>query len=292
MAQYYPTTYFGAAGARRFPRPVEAIQNALYAGRARRVERARGRGPGRVLDVGCGRGWLLQAFQQRGWTVQGTEISESAAAHAREVLKLPVAVGGLEDLNLPAEQYDAVTLWHVLEHLPDPHALLTEARRLLKPGGVLFIGVPDFGGWEAQFCRDKWFHLDVPRHLIHLTRPMLTQALVTTGFEVKSWSGFAPEYDGFSFVQSLLNRTGLRHNLLYNWLRGQSAKVLGKDAAPRGQLIASLALGAMLGVVSLPATLLLGWAGRAGTMTVVAIKDGYTGGYRGGTGWKDRASAP
>lgn len=274
MEQYYPTAYFGAAGARRFPRAIEVLQNGLYAHRARCVEAALGGRPGRVLDVGCGRGWLLHAFKQFGWKVQGTEISASASAHAREVLKLPVAIGRLEDLSLPAGQFDAVMLWHVLEHLPDPHSLLSEVQRLLKPGGVLFIGVPDFGGWEAQFCRDKWFHLDVPRHLTHLTRPTLTSALAVAGFKVKSWSGFAPEYDCFSFVQSMLNRTGLRHNLLYNLLRGQGAKVLGQKAAAPGQVLTSLALGAVLGVISLPVTLLLGWVGRAGTMTALAVKDG------------------
>ena len=83
--------------------------------------------PGRVLDVGCGRGFLLDAFRRRGWTVEGTEMSAASSAHAREVLGIPVHVGPLESLDLPAESFDAVTLWHVLEHVT--YARLPPRRR-------------------------------------------------------------------------------------------------------------------------------------------------------------------
>src|SRR4051794_35834854 len=75
MANYYPCGYYGALADRRFPRIVEGLQEALYAHRVRQVESVAGRARGRVLDVGCGRGWLLQEFRRRGWEVQGTELS-------------------------------------------------------------------------------------------------------------------------------------------------------------------------------------------------------------------------
>jgi len=272
MGAYYPAGYYGAAGQRRFPGLVERAQQALYARRVRRVESV-APGRGHVLDVGCGRGLLLREFQRRGWDVRGTEMSDAAARYPREVLHLPVEVGNLEDLALPAGSFDAVTLWHVLEHLPDPRVLLAEAQRLLKPGGALLVGVPNFGGWEARCARDKFFHLDVPRHLTHLTRPRLSQALAEAGFRERSWSGFAPEYDWFSFVQSALNRIGFRHNLLYNLLRGEGAKVLHVTPAPRWQVIGTLLLAAPLGVLSVPATLVAGLAQQAATMAVLAVKE-------------------
>jgi hypothetical protein len=67
--------------------------------------------------------------------------------------------------------------------------LLAEAQRLLKPGGALLVGVPNFGGWEARFVRDKFFHLDVPRHLTHLTRPTLAKALAEAGFSERVSGG-------------------------------------------------------------------------------------------------------
>ncbi|MFO1478343.1 MAG: class I SAM-dependent methyltransferase [Verrucomicrobiota bacterium] len=274
MDQYYPAGYYGAPGGRRFPAPVEFLQRRLYAARVSWVESAASnRQPGRVLDVGCGRGWLLKAFQDRGWQVQGTELSDTASAYAREVLKLPVRIGSLESLNFPAESFDAITLWHVLEHLSDPRSLIEEARRILRPGGVLMIGVPDFGGWEARWTEGKWFHLDVPRHLTHLTRPTLAKALAERGFREVAWHGFAPEYDLFSFVQSLLNRTGLRHNLLYNFLRRGRAKVLQEEGASASQLLATLALAVPLTLIGIPATCIAGLAGKGGTMTVVAVRE-------------------
>ena len=272
MAEYYPAGYYGATGERRFPALVERAQQALYASRVRRVECV-APGRGRVLDVGCGRGLLLREFQRRGWDVRGTEMSETAARYPREVLKLRVDVGSLEDLALPAGHFDAVTLWHVLEHIPDPRVVLAEVQRVLKPGGALFVGVPNFGGWEARLARDKFFHLDVPRHLAHLTRESLSRALKDAGLRERGWSGFAPEYDWFSFVQSLENRVGLRHNLLYNVLRGQGAKVLHGEPAPGWQVMAALLLAAPLGLLSVPATLVAGLAQQAGTMTVLAVKE-------------------
>jgi SAM-dependent methyltransferase len=272
IAGYYPRGYYGDSTERRFPRNVEVLQQALYGHRVRQVESFRGGRPGRVLDVGCGRGVLLQEFRRRGWDVQGTELSVQAADYAREVLHLPVEIGSLDTVGFPASHFDAITLWHVLEHVADPQALLKEANRILKPGGVLLVSVPNFGSCEARLFRDKWFHLDVPRHVTHLTKGRLREALRSTGFQDRRWSGFAPEYDSFSFVQSILNRCGLRHNLLYDVLRGKQAKVIAGERTPRWQVVASVVLGAALGIISLPITFYAGLLGLAGTMTVLGIK--------------------
>lgn len=273
MSAYYPEGYYGASDARRFPGLVEWLQQRLYAHRAAWVESA-APAKGRVLDIGCGRGLLLREFQRRGWEVQGTELFAGAARYARETLGLRVDLGSVEGLGLPAGHFDAITLWHVMEHLPDPRVPLAEIHRLLKPGGALMIGVPNFGGWEARFARDKWFHLDVPRHLTHLTRPSLSRSLAEAGFKEQAWSGFAPEYDVFSFTQSLLNRCGLQHNLLYNFLRGRRAKVLHGVPAPTWEVVLTLALAVPFGGLSVPCTLAAGWLQQAATMSVLAVKRG------------------
>ena len=267
MARYYPDAYYGEAGEKRFVGPVEGLQRAVYGSRARRVEEATGGRPGCVLDVGCGRGFLLDAFRRRGWTVEGTEMSEASSAHAREVLGIPVRLGPLESLALPDETYDAVTLWHVLEHVTTPVSMLAEIRRILKPGGVLLVSVPNFGSPEARATGPGWFHLDVPRHLIHFTPATLGAVLDQAGLEPFASAGFAPEFDAFSFVQSTLNRAGLRQNALYDVLRGRAAK-LGKGGWPTA--IASVALAAPLGILSVPATLVAGLARAGSTLTVLA----------------------
>ena len=167
MPGYYPAGTMAQSRTARFPQIVETLQNALYTLRVREVEAVANSGPGRVLDVGCGRGVLLQEFRRRGWEVQGTELSESAASYARQTLKIPVEIGDLEAIGFPPNYFDAITLWHVLEHVADPRALLAEIRRILKPDGVLLVAVPNFGSLEARVSKDKWFHLDVPRHVTH-----------------------------------------------------------------------------------------------------------------------------
>ena len=273
MSRFYAAAYYGDSSANRFPAIIERLQKLLYSSRASRSERQNGGRRGRVLDVGCGRGFLLEAFQNRGWEVAGTELSDQAARYARQVLRLPVNTGALEDLNFPANHFDAIVMWHVLEHLADPRPTLREVNRLLKPGGVFFVGVPNFGGWEARLGRDKWFHLDVPRHLVHFTIESLGRTLTEAGFHVRRTYGFAPEYDFFSFVQSCLNRLGLRHNLLYEILRGRGAKLFADNPAPWWQVAATLLFGVPLGILSIPFITLAVLFRQTGTVTVLAIKE-------------------
>jgi SAM-dependent methyltransferase len=268
MARYYPASYYG--GSKRFPGLIEQLQRSMYTRRAKKVEQTLG-ATGRVLDIGCGPGFLLRAFQERGWDVQGTEFSENSAAHARDVLKLPVLTGDVTELQLGAASFDAVVMWHVLEHVAEPSQTIAEVARLLRPGGVFLCAVPNFSSAEARFARDKWFHLDVPRHLNHFTVPVLTKLLAGNGFAVRQHSFVALEYDYFSFTQSVLNRLGLRHNLLYNMLRGSKAKVIGKDA-PAWQKLASVLLAAPLGVLSVPLTVMAALGCTGATVTVYAEK--------------------
>jgi SAM-dependent methyltransferase len=271
-SRYYPLAYYGAAGTQRFPGPVEWLQRQLYAARIRRLEKFNGGRPGHVLDVGCGRGFLLQEFQRHGWEVLGTEADDKAAMHAREVLRLPVKVGPLEALEPPGAGFDAIVLWHVLEHLADPTATLVQVHRLLRPGGILLVGVPNFGSWEARLCRDKWFHLDVPRHLAHFTPGSLGNSLSKAGLRLCGRGLFAPEYDIFSFVQSLLNRVGLRHNYLYNLLRGRGSKVIRNPGGQWFQFVGTLVIGVPLAVLSLPTTLLAGLLRQGSAITAYARK--------------------
>lgn len=248
LERYYPAGYYGTG--KRYPALLEALLDRLYAARVRHLERfvdlsgrpgppagggpARGPAPtesmpmGFALDIGCGRGQILDQLRLRGWRVIGTEISEESARYAREVLDLDVRVGELRDLNLPAGSFDLITLWHVLEHMPEPASLLADVVRLLRPSGALLVAVPNFGSPEARWGRDRWFHLDVPRHLAHLDQPTLRRLLEGAGLQPIRTTYFAPEYDLFSAVQTALNRLGIRHNLLYNLLRTRGARPLGE----------------------------------------------------------------
>jgi len=281
LERYYPSGYHASPRGQRFPKAIELLQKILYGIRVKRAERLLGElssglsaaASGRkrsVLDIGCGPGFLLQRFQQSGWNVQGTELSERSAAHARERLGLPVHVGDLASAQWPAASFDAVVLWHVLEHLPRPQSTIAEAERILRPGGVLLVAVPNFGRCEARLARDKWFHLDVPRHLNHFTVPILREMLANAGLRVRSCSYLALEYDSFSLVQSTLNGLRLRHNLLYQLLRQGRKKVL-KEERPF-QILASLLLATPLTAASIPLTLLAALLHQGSTVTLYAQK--------------------
>jgi SAM-dependent methyltransferase len=269
LGKYYPAEYYGG-GTGRFPAPIERLQRSLYRRRATSIERMLGH-KGSILDIGCGPGFLLREFRERGWQMHGTEFSERSAAHARDVLRLPISVGDVSHLKLEDGTFDVVVMWHVLEHMIDPQTTIAQVARLLRPGGIFLCAVPNFGSREARFARDKWFHLDVPRHLSHFTVPALRGLLSAHGFTVGRTSFFSLEYDYFSFTQSALNRLGLPHNLLYNVLRGSRAKVL-RDNASSWQKLVSLLFAAPLGMFSVPFTSLAGLLGTGATVTLYARK--------------------
>ncbi len=271
--RYYPVAYYGETKGRRFPGPVEFLQRSLYRGRARRVEQLVGSGPRRVLDVGCGRGHLLREFRDRGWETLGTELDDASAKFPRESLGLSVKVGTLEGLGFSNAAFDAVVLWHVLEHVPEPLPILREIHRVLRPGGVFLVAVPDFSSGEARCGQSKWFHLDVPRHLQHFRRERLRRLLESAGFQVCAVANLAPEYDYFSWVQTLLNRAGISPNLLYNLLRGQGAKLQQANKPERFSLILTLLLTPWLSLLSLVWVPLAALLGQSATVAFYLRRD-------------------
>jgi len=272
LVRYYPGGYYGQG--QRYNRLIQSLLNCLYGHRAARIERACGGHPGRVLDVGCGPGHLLRALRQRGWQTLGTEMTERSAAYARNVLGLDVRSRPLQDLALPDASFDAVVVWHVLEHLHEPDRLAREISRILKAGGLLFLGVPNFGSLEARLTGPGWFHLDVPRHLTHFTSESLRQLLTMNSLRPAATGYCSPEYDAFSLVQSLLNAIGLRHNLLYDLLRTRGAKLLnGHGQISRLHIMLTLLAAPMLIAGAAALTPLLAGLGLGGTVTIEAFKE-------------------
>lgn len=142
--------------------------------------------PGDVLDVGCGSGETLLVLQQAGWRCQGIDISESAVAAARAAGLDGVRSGDLLEAGYEAKQFDAVRFWHSLEHMRSPRAQLDEARRILRPGGSITIGVPNIESLLSRTLRERSFYLDVPRHLWHFDPRTLSRLVASSGFSVQS----------------------------------------------------------------------------------------------------------
>jgi SAM-dependent methyltransferase len=126
--------------------------------------------PNRVLDIGCGTGELLDVIRATGNNqIMGIEPSGQAAEIARKDRNLKVKTGTLEQVNLPSASIDTVLLSHVLEHLPSPRSTMSEVRRVLKPGGVVIIWVPNAASIPACVLGRYWMGWDVPRHLYAFT---------------------------------------------------------------------------------------------------------------------------
>src|SRR5262249_3174245 len=122
----------------------------------------------RVLDLGAGDGRLAAALARAGHRVTAVEPFREGVA-ARGVAGVEVVRSGVQELDLPEQRYDVVVLWHVLEHLSDPGAALERARGWLASRGCLLVGVPNLDSLQADLGRDRWFHLDSQRHLVHFT---------------------------------------------------------------------------------------------------------------------------
>ncbi|PYR67071.1 MAG: hypothetical protein DMF87_19025 [Acidobacteria bacterium] len=139
---------------------------------------------GRALEIGSGGAAYLLALRERGWEVHGVEVSAELAQHARETFGLDVRTGPAETqlLAFPDNHFDLVAMWHVLEHLSDPAAVLTQIRRILKPGGRLMLELPNFTGVSRFLFRTYWMALDLPRHLYHFTPATLETMLARAGF--------------------------------------------------------------------------------------------------------------
>jgi 2-polyprenyl-3-methyl-5-hydroxy-6-metoxy-1,4-benzoquinol methylase len=118
---------------------------------------------GRLLDVGCGGGKALKYLRELGWDAEGLDADPEAVANARSK-GLEVRTGALADLKYPDDSFDAITMNHVIEHVPDPVALIAECRRLLKPGGRIVMATPNAAGAGSRAYGPDWRGLEPPRH--------------------------------------------------------------------------------------------------------------------------------
>jgi SAM-dependent methyltransferase len=135
---------------------------------------------GRYLDIGCGTGDMLAAMTQLGMEAEGIEPSSFGAAKAREA-GLKVTCGLLHEARFPDASFDAVSMFHVLEHTEDPIEMLRECRRILKSGGELVIGVPNFDSLVFALVGKSWVGLQLPTHLQHFSPKSLRRAAERAG---------------------------------------------------------------------------------------------------------------
>jgi SAM-dependent methyltransferase len=187
---------------------------------------------GRLLDVGCGHGLLLDEARRRGYEVEGLELSEHAAAHARDGLGLTVHARTLDGLVADPDppRYAAIVLADVIEHLDDPRKAVDNCAALLQPGGVLCLVTPDPGSRTARLAGAGWWGY-LPAHTYLLPRRTLRELLERRGLDVESDVPFVRSFSLRYWMAGLAERGGAI---------GGAVNLLRKGAPKRARVSLSL----------------------------------------------------
>ena len=138
---------------------------------------------GKMLDIGCGVGDFLHTAEEHGWTCTGVEPSEDAKAIAKT--KTTANIINSEDMEkIPDATFDLITMWHVLEHVDDLKWQIEQLHRLTKTKGRIVIAVPNYKSYDAQYYKELWAAYDVPRHLSHFNKNVLTKIFKSKNLEL------------------------------------------------------------------------------------------------------------
>jgi len=140
---------------------------------------------GTILDIGCGTGAFLNTMKEAGWKITGLEPDDRAITKAKSLYQIQPQPSS-ELFNMSEQQFDAITMWHVLEHVHQLNEYFFQIRKILKDNGTLFIAVPNYTSFDAYFYKETWAAYDVPRHLYHFS-PMSMELLVKRyGMKIKT----------------------------------------------------------------------------------------------------------
>lgn len=175
---------------------------------------------GKILDVGCGVGDTLILLKELGWETYGIDIDETAVAVAKKRGVDHVRVGFYQDISTyPDNFFDAIRLYHVIEHLDDPLQCLRLVNKKLKKGGQLIIGTPNIESLVSHLFGTYWYNLDAPRHLVLFSPRTLREAVVQSGFRVTHVEFCSAGGLLGSIQYALRDKFGINWNLIHTqWL--------------------------------------------------------------------------
>ncbi len=139
---------------------------------------------GRLLDIGAGRGMLVNVASEKGFEAKGIEINKNDSEYARKILKANVTTEDVFKANMD-EKYDVIVMNHVLEHIENPIDLLKRAKFLLKEDGIILIGLPNVASAWRVIQGESWYPYQHTQHIWHFSPKTLKHALIKAGFKVK-----------------------------------------------------------------------------------------------------------
>jgi len=145
----------------------------------------------RFLDIGCATGLLLNHMKNKGWDCRGVELCRESAEYGIAHFNIDIYIGTLEQALFPDSFFHAVHLSHLIEHVPDPSALLLEIKRILRPEGYMVLTTPNISGMQARIAGKDW-RSAIPDHVFLFSKKTMKKLLRKTGFEIEkqvSWGG-------------------------------------------------------------------------------------------------------
>ncbi len=170
LSKYYETEeYISHTDAKRnlFEKVYHSVRNYAIKNKIALINKEQEKG--KLLDVGCGTGDFLFAAKNNGWNVTGIEPNQKARSIANKKNNNTV-FDNTELKKLKENSFDVITLWHVLEHLPNLENDIQIFKKLLKPKGTLIVAVPNYKSFDATYYKEFWAAYDVPRHLWHFSQ--------------------------------------------------------------------------------------------------------------------------
>ncbi len=140
---------------------------------------------GKFLEIGAGQGYLLENAEKIGWNVTGIEINKKAAEKISKKLGIKIFTKDLLECKFKKNSFDVVAIIHTLEHMHHPFKELKEIHKILKPGGMIWIEVPNIDSFEFKLFKKKWYALQPPVHLTHFNKKTISKTLNKAGFKIK-----------------------------------------------------------------------------------------------------------
>lgn len=267
LQAYYPPAYWFAPGEAAAGRWEEAYRRLVLRDHVRFVEQAlrhtaMPKPATLLLDVGCGGGLFLRLMRERGFRGIGLDFSREAACTAWRQQGAPALCGSLNDAPLRRESFACITMFHVLEHLPDPRVFLITARELLIPEGRLVVQVPNAASWQFRLLGSVWNGMDVPRHLFDFRARDLERLFRRCGFKVARRKYFSLRDNPAGLASSLAPA-----------LDPMARRVRARKESPKARLALDLAYFALV-LGALPFTLAEAACRAGSTIMIEARKTG------------------
>ncbi len=257
----YPDDYFGS-DEEKFRGTAGGIRRHWHEKRSVHLRGVVGPDARSLYDIGCGDGLFLKSASGQGFDIRGLEPMDKAREQAQK--KLGCEIDAQPFTSSPADGFDVVTAWQVIEHVEKPGELFDQVYKNLKPGGLFAVSTVNLESWQARLFRTNWLHLDPPRHLWVAGRTRVEDLLVRHGFTIvaRRWNHL--EFGPVGYVDSLVNLVDPRRDRI---LKGLKVGFRGP-----ADCLAWFA-GALLTAPSLVASALEAAAGYPATFELYATKN-------------------